>query len=117
MIRPVMNYASVVWHTCSKDSLQRILRLQKRAARTILDAYARASSVKLFNKLRWLPFYNDAKIAKCLIMFKRSQDIVPQYLVDSLSLNSNVHSRNTRYSKSNFVCPKFKRNLKEENRL
>ena len=33
------------------------LKLQKRAARIILDADSQASSVKLFNKLKWIPFY------------------------------------------------------------
>ena len=38
MIRSIINYVSVVWTTCSKESLERVLKLQKRAARTILFA-------------------------------------------------------------------------------
>ena len=36
MIRPVIDYVNVVWTTC--DCLNRVLKLQKRAARIILDA-------------------------------------------------------------------------------
>ncbi|CAH3118588.1 unnamed protein product, partial [Porites lobata] len=30
-----------------------------------------ASSVPLFNRLKWLPFYKDALISKCVIAYKR----------------------------------------------
>ena len=109
MIRPVINYVSVVWHTSSNINLLKILRLQKRAARLILDAEPRSSSVPLFNRLQWLPFYNEAKIAKCSIIFKRTQHSVPEYLLESLKCNSDAHSRKTRYCKLNFICPKFNR--------
>ncbi|PFX16295.1 putative RNA-directed DNA polymerase from transposon BS [Stylophora pistillata] len=38
MIRPVMDYVNVVWSSCDKHCLNRVLKLQKRAARIILDA-------------------------------------------------------------------------------
>ena len=79
MIRPVMAYINVVWSSCDKHCLNRVLKLQK-AARIILDADSRASSVKLFNKVKWIPFYEQAKIAKCCIIYKRLQGYVPDYL-------------------------------------
>ena len=57
MIRPVMAYVNVVWSSCDKCCLNRVLKLQKRAAKIILDTDSQASSVKLFNKLKWIPFY------------------------------------------------------------
>ena len=39
VIKPVMNYASVIWYLfSSKDNLNKVLGLQKRAARVILYA-------------------------------------------------------------------------------
>lgn len=35
MIRPVMDYVNVVWSSCDKHCLNRVLKLQKRAARII----------------------------------------------------------------------------------
>ena len=66
-----MNYANVVWHTCIEENLPKILRLQKRAARIIVDAERRTSSVLLFNTLQWIPFYEEAKVDKCSIVYKR----------------------------------------------
>ena len=37
-IKPVMLYLSPVWSSCNKELLERVLRMQKRAARIILDA-------------------------------------------------------------------------------
>ena len=62
-----------------------------------------------FNKLRWIPFYEEAKIAKCALAFKRMEHAVPSYLINTLHMNSDVHSTSTRYSNFNFICPDFKR--------
>ncbi|KAL9978894.1 hypothetical protein ACROYT_G016477 [Oculina patagonica] len=62
MIKQDMLYASVVWSSCSLGNLQRILRLQKRAARVILDADTRANSVELFKILNWLPVHLERRL-------------------------------------------------------
>ena len=87
LIRPVFNYASVLWTNCDKESLGRVLKLQKRAARVILNAPPQAPSVPLFNRLKWLPFYKDALISKCIIAYnyKRLQGDVLVYLNNLLN--------------------------------
>ena len=89
--------------------LNRVLKLEKRAARIILDADSQASSVKLFNKLKWIPFYEQAKIAKCWIIYKRLQRHVPDYLKTLLKFSSETHSRQARYANFNVACPIVKR--------
>ena len=66
MIRSVLHYVSLIWTSCDKENLSRVFKLQKRAARVISHANNQASSVKLFNSLQWLPFYEKVKIAKGL---------------------------------------------------
>ena len=65
MIKSVINYVSTVWTSCNKENLVKILKMQKRAARVICNAHGQASSVELFNRLQWVPFYEEAKIAQC----------------------------------------------------
>ena len=96
---------NVVWSSCDKHCLNRVLKLQKRAARIILDADSQASSVKLLNKLKWIPFYEQAKIAKCCIIYKRLKGHVPAYLKTLLKRSSETHSRQTRYANFNVACP------------
>ena len=109
IIRPVMSYANVIWANCDKESVYRVLRLQKRAARVISYAHRMTPSVALFNKLGWIPFYEQHKIDKCIIMYKRINGYLPNYLNEHLILNNKRHSRNTRYSSINTVCPKYRR--------
>ena len=109
IIRPVMSYANVVWANCDKESVYRVLRLQKRAARVISYADRMTSSVALFNKLGWIPFYEQHKIDKCIIMYKRINGYLPSYLNEHLILNNKRHYRNTRFSSINAVCPKYRR--------
>ena len=66
---PVINYASVLWTNCDKESLERVLK--KRASRVMMNAHPQAPSVPLFNRLNiWLHFYEEALISKCLIAYK-----------------------------------------------
>ena len=109
MIRTVTDYVNVVWTTC--DCLNRVLKLQKRAARIILDADCQASSVKLFNKLNWIPFFEQAKLTKCCIIYKLLQGHLPTYLKSLLKLTSNTHSRQTRYANFNIARPVIKREI------
>ena len=53
-----------------KESLNRVLKLQKRAAKVILSADRDSPSVQLFNKLKWIPFYEENKISCCSLIFK-----------------------------------------------
>ena len=68
-------------------------------------------SVALFNKLGWIPFYEQHKIDKCTIMYKRINGTLPNYLNEHLILNNKRHSRNTRYSSTN---ARFVLNIKEK---
>ena len=80
------------------DKLTRILKLQKGAARVISGADKRSNSVNLFNKLGWLPFYDEAKVNKCLLVLKRLQGNCPSYMYDLLKCNADLHTRSGRYS-------------------
>ena len=86
-------------------------KLQKRAARTILFADRLEPSVNLFNKLSWIPFYEQCKIDKCSILYKRIHNNLPSYLGDHFILNNVRNVRNTRYTYAHFnaVCPRYKR--------
>ncbi|XP_067051186.1 uncharacterized protein [Acropora muricata] len=109
IISLVMSYVSAIWSNCDKELFFRVFKLQKHAARVILYAERMAPSVELFNRLKWIPFYKKCKIDKASIMFKRIHGVLPSYLNEHILINNSRHSRTTRYSNFNVLCPRYNR--------
>ena len=111
IIKPVMTYGSMIWDNCSSDCVQKILKLQKRAARIILDADRITPSIILFNTLNWLPFTRQSHIKRNILVYKRvnSNVITSNYIDRILCRNSDIHERETRYSSMNLMFPRFTR--------
>lgn len=109
MIKPLFLYAAITWSNCSKNNLFKLLKLQKRAARIILDAHPQHQSVDLFNRLKWIPFYREAEIRKCILAYKRCHNQCPDYLNELLPLNSDHHNRRTRNAHCLFRAPRYNR--------
>ena len=103
MIKQTMLYASTVWTSCSVENIQKMFRLQKRAARVILGADTKANSVKLFKQLGWVPFYHEAKINKSILVYKRILGECPSYLTQMLTRNADVNGRTSRHGQLNLV--------------
>ena len=100
-----MTYANQVWTLCNKETLKRVLLMQKRAAHTILEAQGTSRTVTLFNNLSWIAFYNEPYIQRCELAYKQMNGNLPDYLNASLRKNSDVHSRTTRNCNLNLLCP------------
>ena len=71
------HYCSSVWVSSSVDNLKKVYRLQKRAACVILNADTRTNSVDLFRERNWLPFFHEAKINQCTLVYKRLNGLCP----------------------------------------
>ena len=111
LIKPILEYCCTVWGNCTVGNLQRVLRLQKRCARLILDADTHENSVKLFNKLHWLPIDDIIRIRKLYLLHKINQGHCPAYFNKYIEHISNTHNYNTRSaSNNNITTPACKRN-------
>ena len=75
----------------------------------IWTVHSTAPSIELFNRLKWIPFYEKCKIDKASIMFKRIHGALPSYLNEHIPINNSRHSRTTRYSNFNVLCPRYNR--------
>ena len=110
MIKPVMLYLSPIWSSCNKELLERVLRMQKRAARIILDAERTTRTLTMFNELNWIPFFIEAYISRGSIAFKRIEGTTPDYINTILKTNPEIRNWSTRFANLNFHCPVFKKN-------
>jgi len=106
-IKPILMYSSSIWGSItSKQNLTSLLKLQKRAARVILNKNTRESrTVVLLKSLNWLPFVQQIKVNQCSLLMKRLQGQVLEYLETKRTRISDVSTRATRHSRKAFYCP------------
>ena len=98
----------------SVDNLNKVFRLQKRAARVILNAGTRPNSVDVFRELNWLTFLLEAKIKQCALVYKRLNGVYPDYMLELLKRNIDIRSteRQSTYGSLNLICSRYKRESK-----
>ena len=90
-----MEYCDILWSNADNTILQRLLRLQKRRARIILQKNIREDcAANLYCELGWVSLFE--RWNKCLTVFKCLNGIYPSYLRRLFSYNSDVHHYNTR---------------------
>ncbi len=61
--------------------------------------------------MNWLPFTRQSQIKRNTVVYKRINASVntPDYIDRLLLQNSDIHQRETRYSNTNLMCPRFTR--------
>ena len=102
-VLPHFDYCSVIWGNCSKSALNKLVKLQKRAARIILNKDYNSRTCDLFAELNWMSledwiiFWWAVQVYKCL------NDNPSQCLDTPLVCNRSVHSHNTRSAADNNI--------------
>ncbi len=104
-ILPHLDYCSTIWGSTTKANMDKILRLQKRAARMIYDDYV-SPSAELFVKLKWLPLANRFNHNKAVLVYKCLHDLVPPYMRNIFTYQSNVRYSLRSEAHSDLVVPK-----------
>jgi hypothetical protein len=99
-ILPHMDYCSVVWGRST--FINRLLLLQKRAARIILDVtdFTFPSS-EMFKKLNWMPINDRINFRTATMVFRSINDLAPAYMRNMFKFARNVSSRETRSTSRN----------------
>lgn len=92
----------LVWGTCNAGSKERILKLQKSAARIILNASYFERSTLLFEELGWKTFDRHVKQKRMigLMMYKIINDVTPCYLKELFIPITDIHTHEPLSSRS-----------------
>ena len=70
LVQPLMEYCDIVWSNADSTSLQRLLRLQKRGARIILQKkISEDRTANLYWELGWVSLFERWNFHKCLTVF------------------------------------------------
>ena len=97
-IQPLIDYGSITWGGTSLVNLERVLKLQKRAARVILNADFYTPSKDMFDLLKWMPIQKRLLYNKATLTYKALNGLTPEYITNMLTPNSQVHDRTLRSS-------------------
>ena len=84
MIRPILEYGSVLFDNCSLYMKQRLENLQKRAATACTGAFVRTSYDSLMFELGWDTLDKRRKYLRLSLYNKIKIGLAPQYLLNLL---------------------------------
>jgi len=86
---PMFDYCSTVWGKNNKMYINKILILQKRAAKLILNKPIRTTTDVLFKQLIWLTFTDRCKYHTALLVYKTLNHMAPSYMSDIITASTN----------------------------
>lgn len=104
VVNPIFSYANTAWGELSQTCFDSLQRLQNRAARIVIQ---RKNSKDAISILGWIDLKTHRETNKCTLVYKCLKGLVPEYLHDYFSKNSDFHSYNTR-RKKDIHLPKCK---------
>ena len=83
-IRPIVEYASIIYDNCSKMNEIGLENVQRRAALVCTGAMKRTETSKMINDLQWESLKVRRHKAKLTALFKIKKGLVPNYLQELL---------------------------------
>ena len=97
-LRPVLEYASVVWNNCTKREKENLDKIQIEAARIVTGITRSASINKIYKETGWLTLENRRKYQKLILIYKIINGLTPEYLHEifpqNVSMRTSYHLHN-----------------------
>ena len=115
LVLSYFTYCSTVWSGGRYTHIDKLSKLQKRAARVITGDKYEVRSIEIFVKLRWLPIDTILKYREIVYTFKALTKRLPKYMFELFNkcnnTNYNLRSNDTKLSlpktKTNFLKRSF----------
>ena len=102
-IQPHIDFCNIIWGSSSETNKLKILRLQKRACRVILD-YNMDDVNEAMKTLKIMSVYDRFYLRKAKFMFKVYNNLTPQYISEHFTLRNNVLDANVSLRSSTAGC-------------
>ena len=106
LVMPYLNYCGAVWGNINKGLVDKLQKLQNRAARILTFSNYDVRWSVLLDELGWegLEYVRLKQLA--VTMYKIHNNLSPAYLRRIFTNTSNVHSHNLRNSEINYYVPR-----------
>lgn len=96
-IRPILEYADVIWDNTTVHLVNKIESVQIEAARIVTGGTRLVSFEKLYCETGWEKLKDRRETHRLTYFYKMTQQLAPQYLIDMVPRNlGNIHDHNTR---------------------
>ena len=105
LIEPYFRYCCPIWGSASRTNLQRLQKLQTRAARIVTDSPYYAHSEPLIKKLGWLTIKQLVDTETVKIVHKALHNEAPRYLKELFHRLSDIQNWELRNSQQIFIFP------------
>ena len=84
-ILPHLDFCWIIWGNCSFTFEDKLVKIQKRAARVILDCDFYTPSLELFKEFNWQTFPERVTYQKAILIYRIFNDMCPDYLKKTMS--------------------------------
>ena len=81
LVVPFFTYCSTVWNDGNHTNLEKLYKLQKRAARLITCSNYEKRSKTIFKNLKWFPIEFTLRKREILMPFKVIHRVAPEYIL------------------------------------
>ena len=108
LVEPHFRYSCPVWGVTGVSAINKLQKLQNRAARIVTNSAYDASALPIIRKLGW-PTINELIESETLkIVYKSVNDLAPKYPAEMLVRLSDSSKRELRNNKTNLAVPRRK---------
>ena len=104
LVLPYFNYGLLLWGNSSKQNVNKVFKIQKRAIRVITNSDYLSSTKPLFNRLKTLNVFDMYTREVATFMFKYKNDMLPLSFNHFFTIHRDNHDYNTR-NRDDFKFP------------
>ena len=95
-VKPHFDYCCSIWGNCNQGEVDKMIKLQKMAARLIMNADYSVPSIELFQKLNWKSFKYNVQFHQAMLVYKSLNHLAPSYMYDMFKLSEENTSHRLR---------------------
>ena len=103
LVRPVMEYADVVWDGCTESECDLLEHVQYEAAKIVTGAIKGTSKHRLALELGWEEMRLRRAVHKVILYYKIVNNLCPNYLINLLSVQVSVRTSYSLRNLKNFT--------------
>ena len=108
IVEPHLNYCCFVWGSCATTRLDKLQKLQNRAARIVTKSDFDTSAALLIQELGWSTDEKLIHRETSTMAFNCLNNLAPEYLSGCFPKLSDCHNRGLRNSKIDLLLPRMK---------